>query len=355
MAESLLRIGMVGCGLIARLHAAAMHPIKSVRIDAILARSDAESFAEQIRRDHLGNPEMIQTVDELCERVDCVAIYVANDAQLEIVRQVAAAKQRGARVRALIIDKPLGRNLHEAEEICRLVEEAGLLSAYFENQIHMKSVAREREKLRATMAAQGSPLIVRAAEEHSGPHKPWFWDPRRSGGGVLLDMGCHSIAVAWYLLTPLGKPLDFLQPIGVQCTTALLKWGHSPWREDLLQRMGVDYSKTPAEDYASGTIEFLNPETKQIVLAQFTNSWMYDKPGLRLSIECLGAGYGFDINVSPDESDPYGYTEENRDAVESFLAGRDALLNVQYGKRITELVMACYLSADKKQRISLVD
>ena len=29
-----------------------------------------------------------------------------------------------------------------------------------------------------------------------GPHEPWFWDVNRSGGGVMLDMGCHSIEYA---------------------------------------------------------------------------------------------------------------------------------------------------------------
>ena len=46
----------------------------------------------------------------------------------------------------------------------------------------------------------------------------------RQGGGVLSDMGCHSIAAAWHILTPLGKPLRFLEPVSVQAETALLKW-----------------------------------------------------------------------------------------------------------------------------------
>jgi myo-inositol 2-dehydrogenase / D-chiro-inositol 1-dehydrogenase len=35
--------------------------------------------------------------------------------------------------------------------------------------------------------------LVKQSEKHSGPHAEWFWDVRRSGGGVTLDMGCHAV------------------------------------------------------------------------------------------------------------------------------------------------------------------
>src|SRR5699024_8498765 len=107
--------------------------------------------------------------------------------------------------------------------------------------------------------------------------------PVRQGGGVLSDMGCHSIAVARHILTPPGKKPDFLEPVSVQADTCLLKWGQPAYRDQLKERYGVDYGKTPAEDFCTGLVTFRNPDTGQIVKAQFTDSWMYDKQGLRLS------------------------------------------------------------------------
>ena len=75
------------------------------------------------------------------------------------------------------------------------------------------------------------------------------------GGGVLSDMGCHSIAVAWYILTPVGKPLTFMEPVSVtgwRCSRSQEKY-----RKQLLA-LGVDYAKVPAEDFATGTITFRN-------------------------------------------------------------------------------------------------
>src|SRR5690606_30708895 len=158
----------------------------------------------------------------------------------------------------------------------------------------------------------------------------------------------------WYVLTPVGKPVRFLEPVAVNAETALLKWGQPQWRQRLLDRMGVDYGKTPAEDFATGLVTFRNPETGQVSKAQFTNSWMFDKQGLRLLMDGLGPGYAFEINtlqsyasifvgdeaaeavadaetalekstasrgllvMHPNEADVYGYTDEIADARDAF-------------------------------------
>ena len=77
--------------------------------------------------------------------------------------------------------------------------------------------------------------------------------------------------------------------------------GPTQWREKLLKERGVDYAKTPAEDFATGMVTYRNPETGQSVKAQFTDSWMFEKQGLRLFMDGMGPGYAFEINtlVSP--------------------------------------------------------
>jgi predicted dehydrogenase len=270
-----------------------------------------------------------------------------------------------------------------------LARSANLLTAYFENQIFMKAIQTQRAQLLPVARTMGPLTLTRSAEEHGGPHEPWFWDPTRQGGGVLLDMGCHSIAVGRHVLTPANKPLSFLEPVSVTADLGLLKWGQTKWREKLLKERGVDYAKTPAEDFATGMITYRNPETGQLVKSQFTDSWMFEKQGLRLFMDGTGPGYAFEINtlVSPlnvfigdvaaeaiadqesalekatssrgllavqyNEADLYGYTDENRDMLRCFSAGHDATLSWDYGLEIQRLVMASYLSAERGQKIDL--
>jgi predicted dehydrogenase len=255
----------------------------------------------------------------------------------------------------------------------------------------MKALTQARTQLDDVRQTMGPPVLVRSAEEHAGPHRSWFWDPIQQGGGVLSDMGCHSIAVGWYLLTPAGKHPTHLVPETVLADVGLLKWGQPKWRSELFDLHGVDYDATPAEDFATGMVTYRNPETGMRSKGQFTVSWMYDKQGLRLLIDAIGPGYALEFNtlrsplevfvgdaaavslvdagsalekatasrgllaVQPNEPDLYGYTDENVDAAKCFEAGQSALLDFRYGQEIVRLTMASYLSAETGQVVHLDD
>ena len=61
------------------------------------------------------------------------------------------------------------------------------------------------------------------------------------------------------------------------------------------------------------------------------------------------------LAVQHNEADLYGYTDENEEAARAFLAGKDGFLDWKYGLEITKLVMAAYLSAEKRTVIDLTD
>jgi predicted dehydrogenase len=388
---STFKLGFLGAGFIANFQLRALRFVRDAELAAVYALKGAEQLAEQARREGLGQTKVCGSVKELCQHVDAVAIFAPNYARIDLMQQIVEAVKAGCSLKGIICEKPLGRTVREAEQLVALAKEAGCPTAYFENQIHMKGIKNALAQLAPQQKAMGPIALARSAEEHAGPHEGWFWDPTRQGGGVLSDMGCHSIAVGWYVLTPLGKSPTFLKPVAVTAEVALLKWGLPAYRKKLLERTGVDYAKTPAEDFATGMVTFENPETGQRVKAQFTNSWMYDKQGLRLYMDGLGPGYAFELNslqsplqifigdeaaeavadreaalekatssrgllaVQPNEADLYGYVDELQDAVTAFREGRDALLNFEYGAMITKLCQAAYLSAETGRTISLTE
>ena len=386
-----LKLGIVGAGFVANFHVRALTQVRNMEVAGITALKGAEALSASVKQRGLGEGKVYSSVGEMAKHVDAIAVYVPNFARLEIVEQVVEAVKQGAALKGIICEKPLGRNVMEASRLVELAKEVNLRTAYFENQIFMKPIQAQLAQLAPQQKTMGPLTLTRSAEEHGGPHEAWFWDPTRQGGGVLCDMGCHSIAVGWYALTPLGKPLTFLKPISVVADVGLLKWGLPQWREKLLRERGVDYAKTPAEDFATGMITYRNPETGQIVKAQFTDSWMFEKQGLRLFMDGMGPGYAFEVNtltsslqifigdvaaeatanaelalekatasrgllaVQYNEADLYGYTDENEEAARAFLEGRDGYLPWSYGLEITRLVMAAYLSAEKKKVIDLTD
>lgn len=388
---SILRYGIVGGGFYAKFQLRALCQVRGVEVAGLVSRRPPEVAARFVRDARLGEGRIFSSVREMAHHVDVVAIFSPNFTRVAVCEQIAAALNEGAKLRAVICDKPLARNLIEARRMIELLRPFGVPLVYYENQLHMKAVKAVRAQLEPVVQAMGPLMLVRASEEHAGPHSAWFWDPTQQGGGVMEDMGCHSLAVAWYLLTPPGKPLQFLRPVSVQADLALLKWGRPEWRRELLDRFDVDYTKTPADDFATGLVTFQNPESGFLSKAQFTVSWMYDKQGLRVMMDGLGPGYAFEMNslrspvevfvgdaaaqgladseaalekqqatrglltIQPNEPDLYGYVDENLDLVEALHTGRPPLMDWEFGREIVRLTIAAYLSAERKAAVDLTD
>lgn len=386
-----LRYGIVGGGFVTAFHLRALREVRGIDVAGFVSVDPVDHLTAYAQEHGLGDGRAFQSIGQMAPEVDVIAIFAPNFARVDIVRQIVEAIDAGAKLKGLVCEKPLARNLPEARQIVEPVRQTGIPTAYFENQIHMKPVAAVRAQLGPVIKAMGPPTLARSGEEHGGPHSAWFWDPTRQGGGVMSDMGCHCLGVGWYSLTPPGKPPRFLVPQSVMADLSLLKWGQPRWRDELMARHGVDYAKTPAEDFATGMVTYRNHETGQLVKGQFTVSWMYDKQGLRLSLDGLGPGYAFEMNtlrspleifisdaaaagitdtelaleklqasrglltVQPNEADLYGYTDENAEAAAAFRVGRSALLDWDYGVEIVRLTMAAYLSAEQRATVDLTD
>ncbi len=394
--QSPLRIGFVGSGFVARFHAQAFASVRNAEITAITSRNpkSAEELVQLCQALGIGSPRVFGDVREMVRsgEVDAVWFLAPNYVRVELISAIADEVRTGrATLKGLAVEKPLARNLREARQILTAVQQANIPHGYLENQLFAPSVTRGKELIwRRGAEIAGEPYLARCAEEHSGPHRAWFWRGDLQGGGVLNDMMCHSIAAGWFVLTPPSLPLSALKPLSVQAHIACLKWARPEYaqqlRETYAHEMEVDYVNHPAEDYATSRITFETPKGNQVVV-EATTSWCFVGPGLRLTFEVLGPEYMLAINslagegtvffsrnvqgqagedivekqnaeqgLMPylaDEAHSYGYIAENRYFTECFLKGETPFCTLEYGAQITELLMACYLSAERRQVIEL--
>jgi len=279
-------------------------------------------------------------------------------------------------------EKPLARNLAEAKRCVALIEEAGVLHGYLEDQLFVPALVRGRELAWGRgAAATGRPYLARSAEEHSGPHKAWFWQGDLQGGGVLNDMMCHSVEVTRFLLTEPGKPRHSIRPVRVTAQIQSLKWSRPEYAKVLRETMGpdIDYTKHPSEDFARATVEYID-EAGLPLIAETTTSWSFVGAGLRLSTELLGPEYSFAYNsldtgaklflsrrvigavgedmvekqnaeqglmpIVGNEAAEYGYEAENRYFTRCFLTGQQPELNFHDGLEVVRLLMTAYMSAE---------
>jgi predicted dehydrogenase len=383
-----LGVGFIGTGFIARFHAQAWKGIRGSDIVAVYnpRAEGAKDLAAYISTLGLDKPKVYSDLYEMLSdsSVDAIWILNPNYARLEAVKAISEEVRQGRNnFHGVCCEKPLARTSDEAEEMMKIIEDADLLHGYLENQVFAPSVISGRNGVwKHGAPSHGRPYLTRAAEEHSGPHKPWFWDPTLSGGGVLLDMACHSIEVGRFLLSDPNKPKGTLNPVAVQCITESLKWTREPYLSKLRDEYGADYSKHPAEDYASVFVWY-EDEEDNFVISEARTSWNYVGPGLRLSLEVLGPEYSISLNslrqelnvffsrqvgisaseeflekqtaeqglmpVIPEETVAYGYLNQDRHMVEAFVKGEMPLENWSDGLLIAQLMMTAYKSADEKR------
>lgn len=387
-----LGIGIIGGGFIARFHIRSWVGVRNADILGIHDpdRKRAEEACALARTLGVGEAKPYASITEMAAdpAIDALWICAPNFTRVAVMEEIALAVESGtAELLGVACEKPLGRNAAEAHRMLDLAKRAKLLDGYLENQVFAPAVTRGKEIVWARGAAiAGPPYLARAAEEHSGPHMPWFWEGTLQGGGVLNDMMCHSVEEARFMLTPPGAARDVLRPTSITAYINCLKW-QTPGYARILSRNSkgkTDYLKRPAEDFARSLVEYKDKKGN-VYVVETTTSWCYVGAGLRLSMELLGPEYALQINsldanlkvffsrsvqgragedlvekqnaeiglmpVVADEATEYGYVAENRHMVQSFLKGVRPEENFADGLAVTELLMAAYLSAEQGRTV----
>jgi predicted dehydrogenase len=387
-----LGIGFVGSGFNTRFHIQAFRGIRDADVLGVWSpgRERAESAAALARELDVGECKAYGSITEMVADPAIEAIWLSgpNQARIENVEEIVAAIASGkGTLKGLACEKPLARNVAEAKRVCELAASVGLKTGYLENQLFSPHVETGHKLLWARGAsATGRPYLARAAEEHSGPHAPWFWQGALQGGGVLSDMMCHSALLVRHLLTKPGESLSTVTPVKVTGHIASLKWSRPHYAEILKNEMKVplDYTKTPSEDFASVMIEF-KTQDGYTVLGEATTSWSYVGAGLRLSAELLGPEYSMQWNsldpglrlffsravkggvgedlvekqqaetggmpVVPSEPVAYGYEAEDRHFARAFLGLEEPRLTFADGLEVVKMLMTAYQSAEQGRTI----
>ena len=393
MTQKRLGVGFIGSGFNARFHMQAFQAIRDADVLGVWSpnRANAESAATLARQLDIGAAKPFASITDLVAdpAIDAVWLTGPNYARIENVEALVDALQRGrGSLAGIACEKPLARNVAEATRVLALVKSVELKHGYLENQVFSPHVEHGRNILWARGAAlTGRPYLARAAEEHSGPHMPWFWRGDLQGGGVLNDMMCHSALVVRHLLTQPGEPLSSVEPVRITGHIASLKWTRPDYAKRLTKMMGkeVDYSAHPSEDFASVMIEFETADGHK-VLGEATTSWSFVGAGLRLSAELLGPEYSMSWNtldsgvklffsrevrgktgedlvekqnaevglmpVVPSEAAAYGYEGEDRHFVRVFLGKESPRLTFDDGLEVVKMLMTAYQSAEQGKTLA---
>ncbi|MEX2184838.1 MAG: Gfo/Idh/MocA family oxidoreductase [Chloroflexota bacterium] len=196
------RISMLGTGLIGDFYTMTLHGQRGRdEVRMVYSRSDERG---QAFKERWGIRESTTDMDAAIEHPDTDVVIVAlpNFLHEEAIAKVARAGK------AVLCTKPLGRTADEAKRMLEAVEAAGIFAGYLEDLVYTPKT------LKALAAVEGGAIgdvtWVRSRETHPGPHSAWFWDGRLTGGGPIIDLGCHCIEIIRSFVGKGNRPVEVM-------------------------------------------------------------------------------------------------------------------------------------------------
>ena len=335
-------VAMLGTGLIGLFYTMSLTGKRNRDRVVVVQGRDAEktkAFAEKhgIPRSTTSLAEAVSSSD-----VDLVVVGLPNHLHLEAVTAAARAGK------GVLCTKPLARTAAEAKEMLDAVEKAGVFHGYLEDLVYTPKTLKALASVRA--GAIGRVLWTRSREAHPGPHSDWFWTKEMSGGGALVDMGCHCIEIGRSFV---GKGV---RPVEAVC------WG------------ATQVHPIEAEDSVVGLVRYASG-----ALAQFESAWTF-RGGMDLRDEVSGSDgtiwlnhwlrTGFEMFSAPgsggyvaektetesgwlfpvgDEPSALGYDDMFADMLDAFDAKRTPVETFYDGYVVNAIMDACYRSMETKR------
>ena len=335
-------ITMLGTGLIAGFYTQTLHGQRSRdRVQVTYSRTEerGKAFSER-----WGIPEHTTDMEAAIRHpdTDVVVVGLPNHLHEEAIRICADAGK------AVLCTKPLARDAAEAKRILDIVEDAGIFAGYLEDLCYTPKTLKAIDSVGA--GAIGDVTWARSRETHPGPHSAWFWDGKYTGGGAIIDLGCHCIEIVRNFVGKGNRPVE------VSC-----------WTDTL-------YHPIEDEDNAIALIRF-----ESGAVGQFEVSWTF-RGGMDLRDEVAGtegtiwlnhflrtgfemfttgasegyvaekaetdAGWLFPVG---DEVVELGYVDMFTDQFNSLEAGRDPQETFYDGYVVNAIMDACYKAAKSKR------
>ena len=382
-------VALVGSGFAAHFHASNYRRVHGldIRFAGVYSRRPeaAKAFAEE----H-GFQRTYDDLDALLDdpKVDVVDACVPTALHEGIVtRSLAAGKH-------VVVEKPFTgsftpgeddagwqRCLEDAlESAGRMVEAeraSGHRILYAENWVYAPGV----QKARRLLDSADTPVLRIVAEEsHSGTHSPYAMQWKTSGGGSLLNKGCHPLGGALYLkqvegLRRLGKPVRPVWVTGVVGNLThsdafaseaehVIRTGWTDCEDWATMVVGFDdgsVAQISAADtslggvqnvmtvYAGRSVINVNINPNDAVLAYSPDADAFANEYVREKVETT-AGWQF---TNPDEDWINGFPHEMQDFCEAVADGKEPLSGSLLGRDVVAVCYSAYLSAATGQRVEI--
>ncbi|HSU94889.1 MAG TPA: Gfo/Idh/MocA family oxidoreductase [Gemmatimonadaceae bacterium] len=185
------RLGFLGVGWIGRHR---MGAIAESGVAEIAAMADASEAALESAREHAPDCGVTGSFEELLD-AELDGIVIATPSAMHAAQAIEAL-EHGV---AVFCQKPLARTAAETQRVIEAARAANRLLGVDLSYRFTEAMQRIRQLVQG--GELGSIFAVDLVFHNAyGPDKPWFFDPRLSGGGCVIDLGIHLVDLALWTL-----------------------------------------------------------------------------------------------------------------------------------------------------------
>jgi predicted dehydrogenase len=339
-----VRVGIVGSGFSSNIHAEAFGEVPEATLTAACSsnRARVEEFARK-----WNIPATVTDYRKLVERqdVDAVVVGIPNDLHRAVVEAAAKAGKH------VILEKPIAHTLADADAMIAACKKHKVKLMYAETICFTPKYVRAKKLVE--QGAVGKLYMVKQGEKHSGPHSDWFYDVRRSGGGAIMDMGCHGIEWARWMY---GKPkpksvtahcqrvLHTKRTRGEDNSVIILEFeggGIAVIEDSWAKHGGMD---DRIELYGTGGVIYCD-------LLHGSSMETYSAQGYDYAVEKAGSTQGWTFTVF-EEAHLYGFPHEMRHFIRCILNDESPQETGEDGRTTLEIIYAAYESAATGRKIT---
>jgi len=341
------KVALFGTGFIADIHLESYHRfVPEAEVVAVYSRraERAEAFA---RKHHI--PRWFDNWEKAIAESDCEVVDIGLPNFLHAPVVIAAAKAG----KHVIIEKPLALNLREADSMIEACRQNNRKLMYAEELCFAPKYERVRKLVQE--GAIGKIYQLRQCEKHSGPHSDWFYDLNQSGGGALMDMGCHGLA--WFRWMLGGRPK--VESVYATMSTVLHR-GRTQCEDNSVcivefegGAIGIAENswakhggmEDRVEVYGDGGVVYAD-------LFQGNSALTYSEKGYGYAMEKAGTTRGWTFTIF-EEAFNQGYPQELKHFIECVRNNTEPCVTGEDGRAVLEMMSAAYRSARLGQKVAL--
>lgn len=330
---------LIGCGMIARVHAQAIEHIDGAKIVAVY--DNFYQAAEKFATEH--NCKAYKTVEELLadKDVEIVNICTPSGLHAELAIKAANAKKH------IIVEKPMAITEEQVEAVIKAVEDNGVkvevvTQLRFTEAVQKIKKAIDEGRLGKILLADYRMKYYRSPEYYA--QGGWRGTWKMDGGGAMMNQGIHGIDLIQYLV-------GGVKSVNAVCKTMSRDIETEDTANVLVEyncgAIGIIQCTTVAEPGYPRSIEITGTNGTIVLREDAIESW-----GIKGETEQTGEML---TNAFADPSAvSYNFHKmQFEDLIDAVEKDRRPLVDIYEGRKPVDIILASYKSSNEGKKIEI--